>query len=89
MKYIYLLLLSFSIVFSAENPEDNVLSESQLQSFFSGPSNVGTEFWLTIPPAYLEVPNPDNFIRIIVGADKDANVRLSQEGGIDMSINVL
>lgn len=89
MKYIYLLLLSFSIVFSAENPEDNVLSESQLQSFLSGPSNVGTEFWLTIPPAYLEVPNPDNFIRIIVGAAKDANVRLSQEGGIDMSINVL
>ncbi len=88
MKYIYLLLLSFSIVFSAENPEDNVLSESQLQSFLSGPSNVGKDFWITIPPPYLESPTPSNFMRIIVGSSKDANVRLTNGSGLDKSMIV-
>lgn len=89
MIFIYLFLFSFSIMFSAENNENEILNGNNLQSFFSGPSNVGTDFWITIPPPYLESPSPSNFMRIIVGSSKDANVKLTNGSGLDKSMTVL
>jgi hypothetical protein len=88
MKYFYLFLFSFSLVFSAERTENEILNNNNLQSYLNVPSNVGKDFWITIPPAYLESVTEKTYVRVIVGAAKEANVRLYQKGKIDKSIVV-
>ncbi|MBX3043974.1 MAG: hypothetical protein KIT33_08325 [Candidatus Kapabacteria bacterium] len=44
-------------------------------------SNIGTEFWLTVPPALIESGNTEgNFVKIFVNSDAETNVRVEVPG---------
>jgi len=71
-----------------KNGETNeIVIKQELIKLLEGPSNAGREYWLTVPPPYL-VANPTNYTRFFIGASGDANVRISQQSGIDMSLQV-
>lgn len=92
MKNLYtilLLLISISVLKAElKNGETNeVVIKQELIKLLEGPSNSGREYWLTVPPPYL-VANPTNYTRFFIGASGDANVRITQQSGIDMSLQV-
>ncbi len=86
---IFLLLISTSLA-QAElrngETDEEVIKEG-IVKLLEGPSNAGRDYWLTVPPPYL-VADPTNFTRFFIGASADANVRIRQENGIDMSLQV-
>ena len=86
---IFLLLISISVMKAElKNGETNeIVIKQELIKLLEGPSNAGREYWLTVPPPYL-VANPTNYTRFFIGASGDANVRISQQSGIDMSLQV-
>ena len=88
--YLMLLLLLSSSILTAElkNGEtDEKIIKKEIIKLLEGPNNSGREYWLTVPPPYL-VAAPTNFTRFIIGASAQANVRIRQTGGIDMSMQV-
>ncbi len=92
MKFLYsilLIALSFGVANAqVKNGEtdDEVIKKNVLK-MLGDPSNAGREYWLSVPPPYL-VADPTNFTRFIIGASGDANVRIQQPGGVDMSLSV-
>ena len=46
----------------------------------NGVSNVGTDFWLSIPPCYIEVPGPQNFVKFFITSPHETQVNFEIPG---------
>jgi len=85
---IFLLCFTFSLNAQIENGETNEKKITKgLVKLLEGPSNLGREYWLSVPPPYL-VSDPTNYTRFFIAASGDANVRIRQESGVDISMFV-
>lgn len=86
--FLLIFLFSFSFLFSNEKAEEILSNNNNVLNFLKGPSNFGTEFWLTVPPPYL-VADPNAFTRIFIASNEDCIANLTMADGSESTLEIL
>ncbi len=88
-SFVFLLTFSFaSAQLDKGETEEKVIKE-KLHQYLEEPTNVGKDFWLSVPPALTqESVGWENFTRFFIVASGDANVKLEQAAGISQNMFV-
>lgn len=81
ITYLFLTFMAFS-VYAHEGDITPATVKEKLPSLM-GASNVGTDFWVSVPPAYIQTSSPDDFIKFFIASAEETQVRITSPEGIN------
>lgn len=80
-----LLASSFNLDAQEEMTKEKFKKIAKLQ----GASNVGRDFWISVPPAYIETFNPNDFIKFFIISPIETQVTIESQDGFFQQVSTI